>query len=469
MRDLVKNPSDLIAWIYDNLPKRTSSFPKGQYYLKYHSEIKKLAKEFSKIGVGFTNFKNAFFNNYNLEYFEGKMKEDFLLASLHVVSNRYKQKYNLTILEIPTIKINKTLNPLNTLYKNKYLVYPKFEQTFVDIINQLIEGELRKRSFKNPINEDLNNYVIVKNSELKDFKYRVISYNDMRYIKNLTSDKKIQFTFVPFIKEKFREYFEVDENLKTGDFSVIGPLNEEKNSELLERYKKTLYEVYNSGVYPEFVIFPEMILTDDIVYNLPKIIEGLDLKKSSLILAGTHWKDNKNTAYLYNHKGSLIASQNKYFAFDYKTKAGYKMVERINNSNDDHILNILDIEGIGRIAIFICKDLKSDEYLNLLRLVNVDMVFAPSYSESNDVLSEVNNLAENYLCTTVFLNACSSGKKDIGRIVLPNKTTELPNSKEKTVRSSETRKIERKDCRDCTSFCEGIDFTLDLKEIFNSK
>lgn len=451
MLEKIVKPSDMLAWVYDKLDKRTS-LPKGEDYFEYRSEVEKIAVKYKN---DFSSFKIELFERY-----QTTDESDFCLAVMNIVSLYYKESYDIKIFGLPSIKKGESLIPLNNLFSDKYLVYPKSDKVFIDLINKIIDGQLRKKNYSNPINEHLENYVIVKKTDLKDFEYKVITYNDMKYVTNLREDKKLTIAFVPFIKEKISKYFEIDEDTKKGFFEVKGVKSEKLGLELENRYFQSLKSVLEDERSPELILFPEMILTNQIILKLPKFLKDMRIKRSVLILAGTLWENNTNTAFLYNHKGDLVAKQDKYHAFEYTKADKYRMVEKIR-SVGPHKLNILDVKNIGRIAIFICRDMKHHEYLSLLRLIDVDILLAPSYSDSNDVLSEVDNLTENNHTTVIFLNACSSNKEVIGKINLP--------SKEGTNRVTKPVLIKNDICSSCSEFCNGVVFELDLEKEFSKR
>ena len=355
MYENIKSPSDIIAWAYNLLDQKKTEFPKGKMYAFYKNEIRRIVEQHNN---KFLEFVIVIGSKFPITEIDDANKEAFLLALLDVVSEFYSQDYDSDFLGLPQIKYNETLKPLNTLFNDKYFVYPKVNHDLNKLLNEL-HGGLRKTTFTNPINAFLKRFIIVTREEMNEFQFRFISYEDVLYLNAITTDKKILFTFVPFIIHELDYYFDIEEDKESGYFSIKGPLSEEKDKELLNRYMLSLEKAFKKEIVPEIVIFPEMILTERIVNCLPQMIIDLNLDSSSLILAGTLWKDNKNIAYLYNHKGDLLLKQEKFYGFSYE-KEGSTFLEKIDHERSGHILNILDLKNLGKIAIFICKDAKSE-------------------------------------------------------------------------------------------------------------
>ena len=154
--------------------------------------------------------------------------------------------------------------------------------------------------------------------------------------------------------------------------------------------------------------------------------------------------------------------------FSYYKKEPYK--HKINGKTyTEHLdltknkeFDLLEIPGIGRVGVCICKDLINENVKMFHRYFGTNLLIVPAYTSSNDLLSSAKNLAEEFNCIVVVANACSAiGNKQkncIGFLSLP--------AKKDTTRTSLVREYGNKDCAgECIRGCCGKLFSILFEKV----
>ncbi len=237
-----------------------------------------------------------------------------------------------------------------------------------------------------------------------------------------------------------------------------------KEKMLLERYIVFLNSI-DTDI--DFLILPEMLMTEHIFNNIKNIIIE---KKIKFMFCGSIWKDNNNICTVL-YEGETVFSYNKKVPFELKynrnqlqsvikkcsDKQQREVLEDIlkthsfeNNNyvifreklekNDD--LHIIDINTFGRVSTFICRDIDNDSFINVSKLLLNDFIILPACSPSMDLCNNAVHLAERYHSTTIMCNTCSAlchnkreltenirKEKAIGFIITPSKTGSERNHK----------------------------------------
>ena len=71
----------------------------------------------------------------------------------------------------------------------------------------------------------------------------------------------------------------------------------------------------------------------------------------------------------------------------------------------------MDIEGVGRIGIAICKDLLNEKVKLFHKYMGTDFLIVPAYTDSMDLQSSAQELSKEYNCVVIVANACSAVEK----------------------------------------------------------
>ena len=242
----------------------------------------------------------------------------------------------------------------------------------------------------------------------------ILSDND-EFCNKIKMRQSLNVGFVPFYNDDILSLFDLDFS-KRDTFSITAP-KPNKRDLLLEIFKSQLLEFVDRDV--DIIIFPEMYLTDDIVSNMQDII--LDSFKNSsknhlkLIITGTLWKENSNICYVYDNLGHKLFEQNKYESYPYNGKLE-------NLQPKEYKIHMLDINGIGRIFTFICKDISNKSIHNIVNETRGDILCFPAYSPSLDVKHNAEAYITETNCILFFSNACAPRQgKEIGFCATPQR------------------------------------------------
>lgn len=357
----------------------------------------------------------------NREY---KIDDCFFYNIIHQIDSTITYTY---------IKIGKYFNryenvgTLNTNAKRVGNIYilPKIQNSLINELekNSVLYEEshkgLRARSRKedvSSINYVLHNYVIYQSDKYTP--NLKILLDDSRFKNDIMARKSLRIGVIPFSQTPVEELFIIKKQKDT--FSIDGP-KEGKEQYLYERFKSQLEIIANKHF--DIIIFPEMYLTQQIVIDLKALIRdtfknanSVSDKTTQIIIAGTLWSNMTNKCYIYDNFGNEIFVQNKFTPFEYNNK-----LEGLIPSNFN--INILDIDGIGRIITLICKDITNSDLDLFIKEVRGDIICYPAYSPSLDVTRNTRGITESLNAISVFGNACAPRFKQdsIGYCAVPQR------------------------------------------------
>jgi len=154
----------------------------------------------------------------------------------------------------------------------------------------------------------------------------------------------------------------------------------------------------------DIIIFPEMVFSESILLEVKKYLNE-NKGNFALIISGSIWKDRKNQCVVISGDGIELTRQLKFNPYHATTdfhNAGNN--EDIYVSSKNKIINILDIENVGRFATPICADFISEGYYLELQKVGVNLSFVPAYTPSlhnfktNASLLGTTNLGSSFIC-----------------------------------------------------------------------
>ncbi len=75
-------------------------------------------------------------------------------------------------------------------------------------------------------------------------------------------------------------------------------------------------------------------------------------------------------------------------------------------------MNIFHFEGIGRIAILICKDFLTTKYMEqLMRCFKLTLIIVPSFSTGSYDFRQSSDLCAHDDCNVVWINTCAAIEK----------------------------------------------------------
>ena len=159
----------------------------------------------------------------------------------------------------------------------------------------------------------------------------------------------------------------------------------------------------------DIVVFPELLGNCEMVDFVSRKIKALSPadadKVPSLIILPSYWEKNRNVVTVLDKFGNQICKQNKQNPFR-KEFDGVGYLEQIN---PNLVVNILHFEGIGRIAILVCRDFLTTGYMEqLMRCFKLTLIIVPSYSTGSYDFRRSFDLCAHEDCNVVWINACAA-------------------------------------------------------------
>lgn len=159
----------------------------------------------------------------------------------------------------------------------------------------------------------------------------------------------------------------------------------------------------------DIVVFPELLGNAEMmkfVSNKIKALSPADADKiPSLIILPSYWEKNRNVVTVMDKFGNVICKQNKQNPFR-KVFGGVGYLEQISSNL---VVNILHFEGIGRIAIMVCRDFLETEYMQqLMRCFKLTLIIVPSFSTGSYDFRRSFDLCAHEDCNVVWINSCAA-------------------------------------------------------------
>lgn len=388
----------------------------------------------------------------------------------------------------------KNYSGLNYLYTDTVKIYPVMLCSYREHLNSIYENEYKRdylRARKSydtlSINYELKNYILYENPNYNIFIHELIDYEDFMY--DIKYNDNIKIAICPITSINLHNIFEME---YTSDYKFnIKSMYSTIEESILKKCKEFI-ETLNDNI--EFLIFPEMLMTDSII----ETVKILAIKKNiKFIICGSLWRNKQNVCRVFYY-GEEIFDYYKKIPFEIKYSK-YDLLNVINRCKDENqklllskilvsydftnelrfkenlekesSIHIIDINNFGRILIFICRDIDDDNYMNISKIFLSDFIFLPACTPSGDLLSNPVTLSERYHCTTIMCNTCSAlcksenhlnskieNKSNIGFIVTP--------SKDDTTRSHTKHFYTFNDgCKNCNTRCNGRIFTIDMVDL----
>lgn len=329
--------------------------------------------------------------------------------------------------------------------------------------------------FRKSIGNNIHNFydskkvIFLKEEQLFDFNLKILTLKkDNTISKNLLSEHTLNVALSPFICNHYEDFLEFDNN--NYFFWFKNALGYGAEDDYADRYFKILDKSLHSNA--QIIMFPEIILTEKIYEKLSKHIQEAKIVENKIIIAGTISRYGDNRCIVYDNHGKELFAQYKKTSFSLKMKDGRILQEKINKNNN---INILDIQNLGRIFIFICKDLNNANLNHLLTSLKGNFIFVPAYSPSDDIISRGKSLSSEQLCFVFIINSCSAFneskekcdnfvkenikcRRDIGTVIMPG--IEGMSTREKAVfRLSLNQK-----CYNCEKICSPYLVTIKFDE-----
>ncbi len=162
----------------------------------------------------------------------------------------------------------------------------------------------------------------------------------------------------------------------------------------------------------DIIVFPEMLgnpaMEEYIIQKIHALSSSAQKTIPSLIILPSFWKNNRNMVTILDNHGSVVCRQGKQNPFRVEQN-GNGYLEGINSSL---VVNIFHYEGIGRMAILICKDFLTTKYMEqLMRCFKLTLIIVPSYSTGSYDFRQSSDLCAHDDCNVVWINTCAAMEK----------------------------------------------------------
>ena len=159
----------------------------------------------------------------------------------------------------------------------------------------------------------------------------------------------------------------------------------------------------------DIIVFPELLGNAEMAGFIAGKIKSLSPadadKIPSLIILPSYWEKNRNVVTVMDKFGNVICKQNKQNPFR-KEFDGIGYLEQISSNL---VVNILHYEGIGRIAIMVCRDFLETEYMQqLMRCFKLTLIIVPSFSTGSYDFRRSFDLCAHEDCNVVWVNTCAA-------------------------------------------------------------
>lgn len=356
---------------------------------------------------------------------------------------------------------------INEQYKDCIRIIPKMKGTFLD------RGNLQFKSINDDsyslfrdrrecacslLDKETLNYMIWDKEHIKKYPMWIYRFDEKNPIaKHFYGRKQIIFGIVPFTNKSLDNLLEVKYE-KKGFY--IEQMYEKAEEELKQRYQNVCLRCESEDI--DFLVFPEMLMTEKIIFSTKRKEK---MQSPRIIVNGSIWKDFMNKAVITDGSGESIFTYYKKEPF--KFQKGHTEYKECLDHNKNGEYSIMEIEGLGRIGVGICKDLISEDVKLFHKHIGTDILIVPAYTKSMDLQASAEEMSQEYNCVVVVANACSaldetkrsSANRRIGFITLPAKCN--------TDRSKIILRYTQNNCaEECECKCSGKKVLIDF---YNTK
>lgn len=429
-----------------------------------------------------------------LHKFEAFSSKDFYYILLEIDSCEIYKYANSSIM----YGVFKNYKGLNYYYRDRIRIFPILHDNYREHLNSIYVKDYKNNYLRDRKKYDtlslssvLCNYIIIETPHNYDITiHELIEYDD--FICQLSEKNGLKLAIFPMTYTEIHEILNISytEN-KTFRVDAMKP---EMENTLKERCINFIKSIDTDT---DIVIFPEMLMTNCIISSIQDNLDG----NIKLMFMGSIWEDGNNTCRVfYGNQDELqeVFNYNKKipFTLKYKKSEFEEVIKRCKNDeqlsilkkllknhdfthpisfyenlNVDTKIEVIDINKLGRILTYICKDIDDDSYMKYAKIMNPDFIILPACSPSGDLINAATVLSERYHCTTIMCNTCSAlcknfdslnkniaTKKNIGFIVTPSKTGTSRSHQKIFYTFNE-------ECINCQQRCAGRLFHIDLDDL----
>ncbi len=262
----------------------------------------------------------------------------------------------------------------------------------------------------NRLDNFLFHFLLIENSILGELIDKHIFLSD-DFFPDFSAQRQLKIAATPLRRE--RHY--IEEEYTKNDIQYLRISYDRKKSaeDNDEIWKKTIIAAKNNC---DIIVFPELLGNSDTPENISQRLRSLSSEEQknmpSLIILPSVWEKNMNTVTVLDRYGNVICRQSKQKPY-LKEHDGNVFLENIKTNL---VVNILHFEGIGRIAILICKDFITTKYMEqLMRCFKLTLIIVPSNSTGSYDFRQSFDVCAHDDCNVIWINTCAAikeGKED---------------------------------------------------------
>ncbi len=243
----------------------------------------------------------------------------------------------------------------------------------------------------------LRNFYYLHKEDLQDYKAQhilmprelfreAVSRGELRVMVSPVSGKEIIKVSKPYTRDNTC-YVSVD------------PMKKEDEKHLKENLDKILER--GTAKQTDILLLPEMLGTEEIAEELGDVVYGGN--GPCLTICPSIWKEHRNFCRILDDTGENICEQQKHYGVDLKRWSAKEDIE------SDRIIYILHCDGIGRIAVAICKDFLITKYLRILvEKLKVNLLLVPSFTKQDYQFEALSSKYIELDCNVIWVNACAA-------------------------------------------------------------
>ena len=222
---------------------------------------------------------------------------------------------------------------------------------------------------------------------------------------SINSEKsKLRIAVSPLSADvKLNTEFGEDENgVRT--FCISGLENIENTAERIELILKKAQEEEQ-----DMIVFPEILgkreIVNEIIGKLQRAeIFDIEKKNPLLIFMPSIWENRYNECVVVTGQGEIKCSQGKQNGFSYPSDNA----NAIEDIAADNKICLIHMNGIGRLAVLLCKDFLTDNYRDIfLSQLETKLMIVPSFSTGEFDFSLIGEKCKADDCCVVWCNTCS--------------------------------------------------------------
>lgn len=225
--------------------------------------------------------------------------------------------------------------------------------------------------------------------------------------------------------------------------------------------------IYAGEAGVDILVFPEMLGSRDMLEAIKASIAKVNTRKPPLVVFPSIWEKSQGDT--DNTNISCVLLQGEEVLFEQPKRYNFRMIQGISRIYEDincekhDLINLLHIEGLGRICIVICYDfLVEDNRYMIFDNLKPSLICTPSFSTGSFNFLLLSETGFPKFCNWVWCNTCSAacegGKDDnyqtIGVITKLSKNCDLssPESLKEWFRGKAS--CEKPDCRHCIYYSD---------------